>query len=143
MRTSILGITAAAALIGGLTTLASAGEADASWRHVGNGDKVTFEVFSDTTWATVSYYNRNNHLVQKHFNFRQDERLPDGRYFRIYAFRSRVPQQIVAVRIKQEGLRASCRLSVNGRLKAKHTGYGERASATCAVRNDAPPFHFS
>ncbi|MFT4201750.1 hypothetical protein [Gordonia sp. (in: high G+C Gram-positive bacteria)] len=145
MRKSILGMAAAAALLGGLGSVgtATAGPAEASWRYVGNGDRVSFEVYSDTTWATVSYYNGNNHLIQKHFDFRQSDRLPDGRYYRVYAFRSRVPQQILAVKIQQEGLRASCRLSVNNRLKIARTGYGERARALCATRNDAPPFHLS
>lgn len=118
---------------------AAAGDADASWQYPGAGDLISFDVYSDTTWTTVSYYNGVNILRQQHFNFRQDERLPDGRYHRTIAFRSSVPQQILAVKIQQEGLRASCAISVNHKLKIARTGYGERANALCAMRNDRPP----
>jgi len=141
MRKPILGMTAVAAFVGvgAFVGVATAGEADASWRYPGKGDLITFDVYSDTTWTTVSYFNGGNILRQRHFNFRQDERLPDGRYHRTISFRSAVPQQILAVKISQEGKRASCKLTVNHKLKIARTGYGERATATCAMRNDRPP----
>lgn len=143
MRMSNLRVTAVAAFIGlgaiaGSAAL-SAGEADASWAHPGRGDLITFDVYSDTTWATVSYINGGNILRQQHFNFRPDERLADGRYHRQFAFRSAVPNQILAVKIQQEGLQASCKLFVNRKLKVERTAHGERAAAQCGVRGaDAP-----
>ncbi len=144
MRTPILRITATAAFLG-LGAIAgagalTAGDADASWRHPGTGDLITFDVYSETTWATVSYYNGVNVLRQQHFNFDQvADRLPDGRYHRTFSFRSAVPQQILAVKISQEGQRATCKLSVNHKLKIERTGYGDRANALCAMRNDRLP----
>ncbi|GAB10384.1 hypothetical protein GOARA_056_01320 [Gordonia araii NBRC 100433] len=143
MRMPTLRATAAAVFVGlGVIVGAgavTAGDADASWRYPGQGDLIIFDVYSDTTWATVSFYNHTNHLEQRHFNFRQSERLPDGRYHRKISFRSAVPQQILAVKLQQEGKKATCKLSVNHKLKIKRTGYGERASALCAMRNDRPP----
>lgn len=143
MRKPTLRTTAVATFLG-LGAIAgvgavTAGDADASWRYPGSGDKISFDVYSDTTWTTVSYYNGVNILRQQHFNFRQDERLADGRYHRRITFISKVPQQILAVKIQQEGLKASCKLSVNGKLKISRTGHGERASALCAMPNNRPP----
>ena len=141
MRRHIRGITAAAAFVGlgAIIGAGAAGEADASYRYPGKGDLISFDVYSDTVWTTVSYYNGVNILRQQHFNFRQDERLADGRYHRTIAFRSSVPVQILAVKIQQEGLKATCTLSVNHKVKITRTGHGERASALCAMRNDPPP----
>ncbi|QKT06392.1 hypothetical protein HUN08_03695 [Gordonia sp. X0973] len=143
MRTPTLRISAAAALATVAAAIgvgaATAGHADASWRYPGNGDLITFDVYSDTTWTTVSYYNGVNILRQQHFDFRQDEKLPTGQYHRRISFISKVPVQILAVKIQQEGQSATCKLSVNRKLKITRTGHGDRARALCAMRNDPPP----
>ena len=119
-------------------------EAAASWAHPGRGDVISFDVYSETTWTTVSYINGGNILRQQHFNFRPDERQADGRFHRRFSFRSAVPNQILAVKIQQEGMQASCKLFVNNKLKVERTVNGERAAALCGVRGtEAPPHGLS
>lgn len=130
MRNAVVGglIAAAMTVIG-----VGAGVAQASPAHPTKGDVITFDVYSDTTPATVSYMNGGNILRQRYDSFTAADRLPDGRYHRSYSFRSAVPEQILALRIQQEGAYASCAIHVNGVLRSQHTAHGFRAAALCGT----------
>ena len=76
-------------------------------------------------------HQRRQHLRQQHFNFRPDERQADGRFHRRFSFRSAVPNQILAVKIQQEGMQASCVAVRQQQAEGRRTVNGERAAA-CA-----------
>lgn len=121
-------------IVGGAAALALAVTgtcfADATASAARRGDVLTFDVASDTSWGTVSYYNGGNILRQQH-DFKLTEKGADGLYHRTVTFRSAVPQQILAVRMQVEGATAKCEIKVNGRVHSRGVAHGFRAAALC------------
>lgn len=125
MRKWMICGTAAAALAFAGSTIAAA-TAPAATR----GDIITFDLASDTSWGTISYFNGANILRQQH-DFKLTEKGADGLYHRSISFPSVSAQQILSVRMQSEGNTARCQLSVNGKVRSRGVAHGFRSSALC------------